>query len=149
MVLNIISQLYDSENFVKFLIIAIIVLAAIFAIIFLFGFRDLRKSNEPDNNNDDDLKDFSFDIPADAEQIKEDVTFEMPSLTKNLEDFKKSIEEEIQKENNQVAIRTEIKEKNKEEKNKAVRILDIDEIEDTSILPKIKEEKKPVNKGKK
>ena len=145
MVLNIISQLYDSENFVKFLIIAIIVLATIFAIIFLFGLRDLRKSNEPENNNDDDLKDFSFDIPADAEQIKEDVTFEMPSLTKNLEDFKKSIEEEIQKENNQVAI----KEKNKEEKNKAVRILDIDEIEDTSILPKIKEEKKPVNKGKK
>ena len=148
MVLNIISQLYDSENFVKFLIIAIIVLATIFAIIFLFGLRDLRKSNEPDNNNDD-LKDFSFDIPADAEQIKEDVTFEMPSLTKNLEDFKKSIEEEIQKEKNQVAIKTEIKEKNKEEKNKAVRILDIDEIEDTSILPKIKEEKKPVNKGKK
>ena len=34
MVLNIISQLYDSENFVKFLIIAIIVLATIFAIIF-------------------------------------------------------------------------------------------------------------------
>ena len=142
MVLNIISQLYDSEHFTRFLIIAIIVLAAIFAIIFLLGLRDLRKSNEPEKNSDDDLKDFSFDIPEDAEQIKEDVTFEMPSLTKNLEDFKKSIEEEIQKENNQVAIKTEIKEKVKEENNKAVRILDIDEIEDTSILPKLNNDKK-------
>lgn len=138
MILNFISSLYDNANFTKFLIIAIIVLAFVFAIIFLLGLRDLRKSKEPPKVADEDLKDFSFDIPSDAEAIKEDVTFEMPSLTKNLEDFKKSIEEEIQKERIDKAIKTEIKEKVIEEP-KATKILDIDEIEDTSIIPKLDE----------
>lgn len=131
------SEIYENANFTKFLIIAIIVLASIFAIVFLLGLRDLRKSKEPNEVLDEDMKDFSFDIPENAEQIKEDVTFEMPSLTKNLQDFKKSIEEEMQKENNEVAIKTEIKDKSEEEKIKPYKILDIDEIEDTSILPKL------------
>lgn len=131
------SEIYENANFTKFLIIAIIVLASIFAIVFLLGLRDLRKSKESNEVLDEDMKDFSFDIPDNAEQIKEDVTFEMPSLTKNLQDFKKSIEEEMQKENNEVAIKTEIKDKSEEEKIKPYKILDIDEIEDTSILPKL------------
>lgn len=131
------SDIYENANFTKYLIIAIIILALIFAIVFLLGLRDLRKSNEPEKVSDEDMKDFSFDIPENVEQIKEDVTFEMPSLTKNLQDFKKSIEEEMQKENKEVAIKTEIKDKSLEENSKPYKILDIDEIEDTSIIPKI------------
>ena len=43
-------------------------------------------------------------MPPEDEQIeiKEDVTFEMTSLTENLENFKKSLEEEIEKEDEEI-----------------------------------------------
>ena len=66
------------------------------------------------------------------ENIKEDVTFEIPILTKNLEDFKKNIEEEIEKESKAKILQ---KAKKNEEEKKQAKILDMNEIEDTSILP--------------
>ena len=40
-------------------------------------------------------EEITFEAPKEELIINEEITLEMPSITKNLEDFKKSIEEEI------------------------------------------------------
>ena len=62
----------------------------------------------------------------------------MPTLTKNLVDFKKNIEEEIENSDN-VDITPENNEK-VEEDTKSIKVLDINEIEDTAILNQLFEE---------
>ena len=69
---------------------------------------------------------------------KEDVTFETPVLTKNLEDFKKSFEEEIQKDQD-VEVRTTAH-STLSESTKPVKILDINVIEDTAVITPVTEE---------
>ena len=84
------------------------------------------------------LKDITFNMPEKQDNIKEDVTFEMPVLTKNLENFKKNLEEEIQNEEIAEVRKTSGIIKHKEPK--ATKILDINAIEDTSIIPNVKKE---------
>lgn len=136
-ILNLIDKIYENEYFTTFLIVAFVLLLLLFCLVFIIGMRDAKKAKMPPEEKEEDVKDITFDLPKEAESIKEDVTFEMPVLTKNLENFKKNLEEEIQTE--------DIAEVRKTsgivlpKVNKAVKILDMDAIEDTSILPNIKE----------
>lgn len=131
-ILNIINDIYEHELFPKFLTGAIIVLIILFALILIIGLRDAKKAKEPQKVEEEDIKDITFDVINEKDPVKEDVTFEIPVLTKNLEDFKKNLEEEIQKESEIAVIKTTNAEKKEE---KATKILDIKEIEDTAILP--------------
>ena len=133
-VLNIINQIYEHELFPKVLTCAIILLIFLFILIFIIGLHDAKKAKNPPKIEEEDIKDITFDVVKEQNQIKEDVTFEMPVLTKNLEDFKKNLEEEIQKES-EVEIMKTINPDIQEEK--ATKILDIKEIEDTAILPEL------------
>ena len=92
--LNIIDTIYESKYFPTILIISIIVLVFLFVVVILLGLKDAKKSKEPKKEMFQDIKDITFDTPSEKEAIKEDVTFEIPVLTKNLENFKKSLEEE-------------------------------------------------------
>lgn len=131
-ILNIINDIYEHELFPKVLTGAIIVLILLFIAILLLGLKDARKSKNPPKAEEEDIKDITFDIVNEKDPVKEDVTFEIPVLTKNLEEFKKNLEEEIQKES-KIEIMQTINTNNKEEK--ATKILDIKTIEDTAILP--------------
>jgi len=97
-IISLIDKIYENSYFQTFLIGAIILLILLFIIVLIIGIRDAKKGTSPKKENEEDIKDITFDIPTEVENIKEDVTFEMPVLTKNLEDFKKSLEEEIQRE---------------------------------------------------
>ena len=68
--------------------------------------------------------------------IKEDITFEIPKLTQNLENFKKKLEEEIQKEDNAQIRKTTGLTLNKDQKS--IKILDRTQIERTTLIPVIK-----------
>ena len=66
----------------------------------------------------------------------------MPSITKNLEDFKRTIEEEIKQEN--ITSNIEVEQSNDKpllDNSKPIKILNINEIENTQIVETIKEEK--------
>ena len=63
------------------------------------------------------------------ENHKEDITFEFPSITKNLEAFKKSLEEELdQDKDNLLPL---------EKSQKPYKVLSVSEIEDTTIIPSL------------
>lgn len=136
--LNLIDKIYENEHFTTFLIIAFVILFLLFIVVLIIGMKDAKKAKMPPEEKEEDVKDITFDVPKEAESIKEDVTFEMPVLTKNLENFKKNLEEEIQTEDIAEVRKTSgiVLPKT----NKAVKILDMNAIEDTSILPNIKED---------
>lgn len=131
--LNIIDNIYENSHFTTALIASVVILVLLFIIVLIIGMRDARKDKSPKRLLEEDIKDVSFDIPPEAEKVKEDVTFEMPVLTKNLENFKKSLEEEIQSEEVKADVRKTNKDEEVEEK-KVVKVLDMDEIKDTRIL---------------
>lgn len=137
-ILNIINDIYEHEMFPKILTGSIIVLIILFLLILLIGMKDAKKAKTPIKVEEEDIKDITFDIVNEKDPIKEDVTFEIPVLTKNLEDFKKNLEEEIQKESEIEIIKTV---ETEEKDEKAVKILDINEIEDTHILPVLARQK--------
>ena len=133
--LSIIDKIYENKNFTTIFLVAIFALALIFIIVLILGLKDAKKAKNPKKEvKEEDVKDVSFELPTKKEQedIKEDVTFELPVLTDDLENFKKNLEEEIKKD--EVATRP-------------IKILDIDEIEDTKIID-TKEIKKQVKKPK-
>ena len=134
--LNIIEKIYESKYFTTFLVVAILLLIILFVVVLFLGKKDAKKSLEPPKEIEEDVKDITFNTPAELENIKEDVTFEMPVLTQNLENFKKNLEEEIQKEDNAQIRKTSGNHNTKNEK--PVKILDMDEIEETTIIPIIK-----------
>ena len=89
---NIIDTIYESKHFPTILIIAIIVLVILFTSVTILGIKDAKKSKEPKKAKKDELLDITFDKPKEEpEPIKEDVTFEIPILTQNLENFKKNL----------------------------------------------------------
>lgn len=137
-ILNLIDKIYESKYFTTCLAIAFVGLIVLFFIVFIIARRDAKKRNMPYEEQEEDIKDITFNVPKNQENIKEDVTFEMPVLTKNLENFKKNLEEEIQNEDMAEVRKTSGLVKPK--LAKATKILDINEIEDTSILPNIKKE---------
>ena len=92
-ILNIVDDIYESKYFPTILTIAVLVLIILFIIVLLLGIRDAKKAKEPPKKKVEELKDVTFDLQdekAKVTETKEDVTFEMPVLTKNLEDFKKN-----------------------------------------------------------
>lgn len=131
--LNFINSIYESEYFPKILLFAIIFLIVLFAVVLILGLKDAKRSKEPKKEVEEDIKDITFNMTNDTDVAKEDVTFEMPVLTKNLEDFKKNLEEEIQKES-KINILTPVGELPKKQE-KPQKILDIKTIEDTAIIP--------------
>lgn len=132
MILNIIEKIYENSNFKKYLIIAFIVLVLLLVIVYIIGKLEYKKKNAPKKDSEEELKDVTFDLPSESTNINEDVTFEMPVLTRNLEDFKKSLEEEIEKEE-EIAVRKTSGAK-VEKETKAIKILDKDVIDDTAIV---------------
>ncbi len=143
--LNIIDNIYENSHFTTALIASVVILVLLFIIVLIIGMRDARKDKSPKRLLEEDIKDVSFDIPPEAEKVKEDVTFEMPVLTKNLENFKKSLEEEIQSEEVKADVHKKTNKDEEVEEKKVVKVLDMDEIKDTSILDlPSKIEKKPL-----
>ncbi len=134
--LNIIDRIYEHPLFPKILTGSIITLIVLFLLILLLGLKDAHKSKNPPKIEEDDIKDITFNVINEQEKVKEDVTFEIPVLTKNLEDFKKNLEEEIQKES-EIKILKTVNTNQKEEK--ASKILDMNQIEDTAIIPVLEE----------
>lgn len=130
-ILNIIDNIYENSHFTTALVVSVILLVVLFIIVLIIGIRDSRKDKQPKRLMEDDLNDISFDILPETEKVKEDVTFEMPVLTKNLENFKKNLEEEIL---NEEAVTVRKSNKVLEDDKKVVKVLDMDEIKDTSIL---------------
>ena len=130
-IINIINKIYDNEMFPKILGISVAVLICLFVITLIMGYHDARK--EKRKNEEDELKDITFNIEPESPKVKEDVTFEIPVLTKNLEDFKNSIEEEIKKETDIEISQNVVT----QQTDKARKILDINEIEEKKTTPLI------------
>ena len=137
--LNIFEKLYQSPNFNNILLWLIIIAIIVFALILFLGLRDKNKE-ERKALKEEDPEDITFKPLDEKDKINEDVTFEMPTLTKNLVDFKKNIEAEIENEENQEII-PEQNDK-QEENTKSIKVLDINEIEDTAILSPLLDENK-------
>ena len=97
--LNIFEKLYNHPNFNTILLWLIIISIIVFALILFLGLRDKNKE-EREALKEEEPEDITFTEIDEKDKIKEDVTFEMPTLTKNLVDFKKNIEEEIENSDN-------------------------------------------------
>ena len=130
-ILNIVDKIYESKNFKMILLVSIILLIVLFLVVLILGLKDAKRTKNPKRKIDEDLKDITFELPTedDKMEINEDVTFEMTALTENLENFKKSLEEEIEKEDAAIDVKNHSEEGKKEPK----KILDKDEIENTQI----------------
>ena len=131
-ILNIIDTIYESKYFPTILLVSIIVLVVLFVAVIILGKRDAKKALNPKKENVQELKDITFETITEKEAIKEDVTFEIPVLTQNLENFKKSLEEEIEREEKINVIK---KSSDKKEEVKQAKILDKEKIDNTDILP--------------
>ena len=144
-ILGVIDKIYENKSFTTIFLIAIILLVFLFGIVLLLGLKDAKKSKEPKKKEkEEDVKDVTFKKELEVDPISEDVTFELPVLTKNLESFKKNLEEEIKKDGE-----LDIKPTTDAKLNKAskpIKILDINEIEDTAIVPIVDD--KPTKKKK-
>lgn len=134
MILDIFNKIYSNANFTTILVGSGVTLGFLFIIILLLGLRDSNKIFKKASVTKE-INDITFDLPKENEQIKEDVTFEMPLLTKNLEDYKKNIESEISSDRINGEVKPELKDESLFMSTKPFKILDINEIEDTAILP--------------
>ena len=130
--LNIIDKIYSSEYFSTALIIAIVVLIVLFVLVFIMGVIDNKKEEIRKMKENDQDQEITFSEIKEEDKIKEDITFEQPSITKNLEDFKTSLEEELNQGKDSLLPL--------EKSQKPYRVLEVSEIEDTTIIPKIDKE---------
>lgn len=137
--LNIITTMFEYKYFPTIITITISFLVVTFIIVLFTGLKDAKKK-EIKKVEIFEEKDITFEEPKEELIIQEEVTLEMPSLTKNLEDFKKTIEEEIKQENIVPNIEVE-QNTNKSliDSTKPFRILNVNEIEDTIITEVISE----------
>lgn len=144
--MNIIDNIYSNSHFTTILIGAIAFLVVLFIIVLYLGIKDAKKAKNPVKEEKEE-KDITFeDVPQEPKDIAEDVTFEMGTITKNLEDFKKGLEEELQNETAEIEIINEepVEEITKEEKEEAQAE---DEIEDNFLdLIDLKKEETPKEK---
>jgi len=133
MILNMFDSIYNNKVIMKTFAITVAVLLVLFFFILLIALIEKKKRLHP-KRIEEELKDISFELPKEEDMVKEDVTFEMPYLTKNLEDYKKNIEEEIQKESiNTKITRISVKTKNTESNTKSYKIIGAKEIDDESL----------------
>ena len=95
MILNIIDQIYSNSHFTALLIGAIAFLIVLFIVVLYMGVKDAKKAKEPVVDKKEE-KDITFEeLTEEQKEVAEDVTFEMPTISKDLEDFKKGVEEEL------------------------------------------------------
>ena len=123
MIMNIVDKIYSNSHFTTILIGAIAFLVVLFIVVLYLGIKDAKKAKNP-KKEEEKQKDITFEeVTPEQKEIAEDVTFEMGTITKNLEDFKKGLEEELQNETTEVKVVNEkkidepVKEEPKEEDN--------------------------------
>lgn len=127
-ILNIIDKIYGSEYFTTVLIASMGVLIFMFVLVLIIGKIDAKKE-EIKKNKLLEEKDITFEEIKEEDKLKEDVTFEEATITKNLEDFKLSIEKEINKD---TKINLSL-----EKSQRPYKVIEMKEIENTVVLPKI------------
>lgn len=132
--LSIFDILYQSRFFTTFLVVAIILLTLLFSLLFFLGIRDAKKGKK-DNTLEQEKKSKQPVLFINRKEKKEDVTFEEYSLTQNLENFKKTLEEEIKKEDKNLELKPDEKDFVEVLDEKKVPILDKEAIEDTIMSP--------------
>lgn len=145
--IDIMTTIFEYENFATILTATTLGIFLLFIIVLVAGLRDTKKKNEkPVELVKEELEEVTMEELKEDLIIKEEVTLEMPSITKNLEEFKKAIEEEIKHEDEEVKMEIQLsQDKNSLENSKSMKILNINEIENTVITgPKKKEEEKPI-----
>jgi hypothetical protein len=143
--IDIMTTIFEYENFATILTATTLGIFLLFILVLVAGLRDTKKKNEkPIELVKEELEEVTMEELKEELIIKEEVTLEMPSITKNLEEFKKAIEEEIKYEDEDTKMDVQIN-KNSLENTKSMNILNINEIENTVITePKKKEETKQV-----
>ena len=153
--MNIIDKIYSNGHFTTILIGAIAFLVVLFIIVLYLGIKDAKKAKDPAPKEKEE-KDITFEeIPQEQKEIAEDVTFEMGTITKNLEDFKKGLEEELQNDTTEIEpIKEEVPvEEPKEKKAEEVKteeevedsfldLIDMKKKEEPATLEQVEEEKK-------
>ena len=128
--LNIIDKIYSSEYFTTALIVAIIILMVLFTLVFVMGMIDNKKEEiKKQKEKEAEQQDITFSEIKEEDKLKEDITFEYPSITKNLEAFKMSLEQELNQEKDSLLPL--------EKSQKPYKVLDVNEIEDTTIIPSL------------
>ena len=133
--LNIITTMFEYKYFPAIISITIGFLVITFLVVLFTGLKDAKKK-EIKKVEIFEEKDITFEDPKEELIIQEEVTLEMPSLTKNLEDFKKAIEEEIKQEN--IETNVEIEEgKQIQENTKPIKTINVNEVEDSIIMETI------------
>ena len=129
-----ISSLYNNKTLMNTFLIVVGILLVLFFIILTIALIEKKKRLNP-KKLEEEIKDISFELPKEEDMVKEEVTFEMPYLTKNLEDFKKNIEEELKKENIEAkVIETNVKPKSKENGTKSYKIEGAKELDDDALI---------------
>ena len=129
-----ISSLYNNKTLMNTFLIVVGILLVLFFIILTIALIEKKKRLNP-KKLEEEIKDISFELPKEEDMVKEEVTFEMPYLTKNLEDFKKNIEEELKKENIEAkVIETNVKPKTKENGTKSYKIEGAKELDDDALI---------------
>ena len=131
MILNIIDKIYGSSYFSTALIAALIILVILFVVVFIIGKIDAKREEIKEEKKEEE-KDITFNTIKEEDIIKEDVTFELPSITKNLEDFKTSLEAELNRESELLLPL--------EKSQKPYKVIDVREIENTVVLPTLTKE---------
>ncbi len=132
-ILNVIDKIYSSEHFTTVLIAAIVVLITLFVIVLIMGIVDKKKEELKKQKEIENLEeDITFSEIKEEDKIKEDITFEYPSITKNLEEFKMSLEKELNQEKDNLLPL--------ERSQKPYKVINVSEIEDTTIIPNLTKE---------
>ena len=134
--IDIVTTIFEYENFSTILIASTLGIFLLFILVLLAGLRDTKKKKEkPVEVIKEELKDVTMEKLKEELIISEEVTLEMPSITKNLEEFKKAIEEEIKHEDENTTMQVQLSpDKSLLESAKAIKILNINDIENTIIL---------------
>ena len=133
--LNIMTTIFEYKYFETIMIVVSIFLVALFLIVLFLGLKDAKKKEKKKEVLPIIEEEITFTDSKEELIINEEVTLEMPTITKNLEDFKKTLEEEIK--NEYVSSNVEVEkteDKSLCESTKPFKILNINEIEDTVII---------------
>ena len=133
--LDIMTTIFEYKYFETIIIAVGIFLAVLFLIVLFLGIKDSKKKEIKKEIIKLEPEEITFDEPKEELIINEEVTLEMPTITKNLEDFKKTLEEEIK--NEQITSNVEVEkteDKSLCDSTKPFKILDVNEIEDTVIM---------------
>ena len=135
--MNIISTLFNNDNFIDILTFSIISLTTLFIIILFLAYRDKHKKDKPRTNI---LKELDNKKKVNNNKIKEDITFEMPVVSENLQRYKESIEKSFQNDNDFKEAKPIIQ-NIKLKTPKQTKVLDIDKIVETPVEPTFNLEK--------